>query len=90
MVVDIQEINKKIEKESEFVDKIREEVGKVIVGQDYMIDRLLHVQAIHTFAESNFNGFLFVNLYSVAYCWQLFISNWIHSMLTVLPPFVFS
>ncbi len=37
----IKAINKKIEKGSEFVEKISEEVAKVIVGQKYMIERLL-------------------------------------------------
>lgn len=41
MNIDIQVINKKIEKESVFVEKITDEVRKVIVGQKYMIDRLL-------------------------------------------------
>ncbi len=41
MNVDIQAINEKIKKESVFVDKIMTEVGKVIVGQKYMIERLL-------------------------------------------------
>ncbi len=41
MAIDIQAINAKIEKESEFVDKITDEVAKVIVGQDYMVERLL-------------------------------------------------
>ncbi len=41
MAVDIEAINKKIEKGSEFVEKISEEVAKVIVGQKYMIERLL-------------------------------------------------
>ncbi|MBN2012395.1 MoxR family ATPase [candidate division KSB1 bacterium] len=41
MNADIQAINAKIEKESVFVDKIMDEVGKVIVGQKYMIERLL-------------------------------------------------
>ncbi len=41
MAVDIEAINKKIEKEIEFVDKISDEVAKVIVGQKYMIERLL-------------------------------------------------
>lgn len=41
MAVDIDAINEKIEKGSEFVDKISEEVAKVIVGQKYMIERLL-------------------------------------------------
>jgi MoxR-like ATPase len=41
MNVDIQALNEKIQKESAFVDKITDEVGKVIVGQKYMIERLL-------------------------------------------------
>ena len=38
---DIKAIHEKIVKESEFVEKIVAEVGKVIVGQNYMIERLL-------------------------------------------------
>jgi len=38
---DIQAINEKIEKESAFVESLSAEIGKVIVGQKYMIDRLL-------------------------------------------------
>jgi len=38
---DIKAINEKVEKESVFVEKIMAEVSKVIVGQHYMIDRLL-------------------------------------------------
>lgn len=41
MSVDIQAINDKIQQESEFVEKITSEVGKVIVGQMYMVERLL-------------------------------------------------
>ncbi len=41
MAVDIQAINEKIQRESEFVEKITDEVAKVIVGQKYMIERLL-------------------------------------------------
>ncbi len=41
MNVDIQELNERIKKESVFVDKIMDEVGKVIVGQKYMMERLL-------------------------------------------------
>ncbi len=41
MAVDIEAINEKIKKESEFIDKITNEVSKVIVGQKYMIERLL-------------------------------------------------
>ena len=39
--VDIQKINKIIEKESAFIDLLRIEMGKVIIGQKNMIDRLL-------------------------------------------------
>ena len=38
---DIQAINEKIERESEFVEKLMNEISKVIVGQRYMIERLL-------------------------------------------------
>ena len=41
MSVDIQAINEKIQQESAFVEKITGEVGKVIVGQTYMVERLL-------------------------------------------------
>jgi len=39
--VDIASINKKIEKESAFVDLLTMEMGKVIVGQKHMVERLL-------------------------------------------------
>ena len=39
--VDIKKINEKIEKESAFVDLLRSEMNKVIVGQKNMIDKLL-------------------------------------------------
>src|SRR6202012_925359 len=38
---DIRGINEMIEKESAFVDLLRLEMDKVIVGQKYMVDRLL-------------------------------------------------
>jgi len=41
MNVDIQAINEKIRRESSFVEKINKEISKVIVGQKYMVDRLL-------------------------------------------------
>ena len=41
MSIDINAINSKIEKESEFIDKITSQVSKVIVGQKYMVERLL-------------------------------------------------
>ncbi len=40
-VVDIRALNEKIEIESAFIDLLRNEVNKVIVGQKQMIDRLL-------------------------------------------------
>ena len=39
--VDVKKINEKIEKESAFVDLLKSEMSKVIVGQISMIDRLL-------------------------------------------------
>ena len=39
--VDVASINKKIEKESAFVDLLTLEMGKVIVGQKHMVERLL-------------------------------------------------
>jgi len=41
MSIDIQEINEQVKAVSDFVEKIRVEMGKVIVGQSYLIDRLL-------------------------------------------------
>lgn len=38
---DIKAINEKIIKESEFIEKITSEISKVIVGQTYMVERLL-------------------------------------------------
>ena len=39
--VDIEALNQQIYQDSEFIDQIRTETAKVIVGQDYMIGRLL-------------------------------------------------
>ncbi len=39
--VDIKAIHEKVKLESAFVERLRREVQKVIVGQEYMIDRLL-------------------------------------------------
>jgi MoxR-like ATPase len=41
MAEDIRAINEKIQKESAFVDLLTLEIGKVIVGQKYMVERLL-------------------------------------------------
>ncbi len=38
---DIQAINAKIQEESRFIDTLTQEIGKVIVGQKYMIERLI-------------------------------------------------
>jgi MoxR-like ATPase len=38
---DIRQLNERINHASQFVDKLREEVGHVIVGQSHMLDRLL-------------------------------------------------
>lgn len=37
----IEEINAKIQQESQFLDQLNAEISKVIIGQQYMIDRLL-------------------------------------------------
>ncbi|MBN2461587.1 MAG: MoxR family ATPase [Candidatus Cloacimonetes bacterium] len=37
----IEEINKKVIEKSEIIEKLLQEIGKVIVGQDYMIRRML-------------------------------------------------
>ena len=41
MAVDIEAINARVKQESRFVEAVREEVGRVIVGQRYLVDRLL-------------------------------------------------
>ena len=41
MAVDIEAINARVREESRFVQAVRTEVGRVIVGQSYLIDRLL-------------------------------------------------
>lgn len=41
MQKDIEAIHKKIQKESAFVEKIRGEIAKVVVGQKYMVERML-------------------------------------------------
>ncbi len=38
---DIRQINEKIQYHGIFIDRLRDEVGRVIVGQHYMLDRLL-------------------------------------------------
>jgi MoxR-like ATPase len=41
MAFDIKAINEKIHRESEFIDRLLEEMGKTIIGQQYMVERLL-------------------------------------------------
>ena len=38
---EIQELNEKVKAESVFISKLRDEVHRMIVGQEYLIDRLL-------------------------------------------------
>ena len=38
---DIRVLNEKIQVQGQFIDKLRAEIGRVIVGQQYMLDRLL-------------------------------------------------
>jgi len=38
---DIQQLNEKIKNESAFVSLLTQEIGKVIVGQEHMVERLL-------------------------------------------------
>lgn len=38
---DIEELNEKIQYQSTFINRIREEVGRIIIGQHHMLDRLL-------------------------------------------------
>ena len=38
---DIRQLNSKIQYQAAFIDRLRDEVGRVIVGQHHMMDRLL-------------------------------------------------
>ncbi|HEV2354885.1 MAG TPA: ATPase, partial [Puia sp.] len=38
---DIRQLNSKIQYQASFIDRLRDEVGRVIVGQHQMLDRLL-------------------------------------------------
>ena len=43
-VINIKELNERIERESVFVDTLRNEMGKVIVGQSHLVDlSLIHI-----------------------------------------------
>jgi MoxR-like ATPase len=38
---DIRQLNEKIQYQGAFIDRLRDEIGRVVVGQHYMLDRLL-------------------------------------------------
>ncbi len=38
---DLAQVSERIRIESAFVDDLREEIGRVVVGQDYMVERLM-------------------------------------------------
>src|SRR3984885_16293065 len=38
---DIRQLNSKIQYQASFIDRLRDEVGRVIVGQHHMLDRIL-------------------------------------------------
>ena len=38
---DIRQLNERIQYQGQFIDRVRTEIGKVIIGQQYMLDRLL-------------------------------------------------
>ena len=41
MAVDVEAVRRKVERQAQFVTRLRHEISQVIVGQQYMIDRLL-------------------------------------------------
>jgi len=41
MAVDVKQIGEKVEQQSAILARIRDEIGKVIVGQEYLVERLL-------------------------------------------------
>ncbi|HWO72476.1 MAG TPA: MoxR family ATPase [Dehalococcoidia bacterium] len=41
MALDMEAINARVRQESRFLDSVRAEIGRVIVGQQYLVDRLL-------------------------------------------------
>jgi MoxR-like ATPase len=41
MTVDVEAVRKKVERQAQFVQRLRTEISRIIVGQQYMIDRLL-------------------------------------------------
>ncbi|NQT87046.1 ATPase, partial [bacterium] len=41
MAVDVKQIGERVDKERAILDRIRAEIGRVIVGQNMLVDRLL-------------------------------------------------
>jgi MoxR-like ATPase len=41
MVIDVKQIGEKVQKESVTLARVRDEIGKIIVGQEYLIERLI-------------------------------------------------
>ncbi|NTW50953.1 MAG: AAA domain-containing protein, partial [Chlorobiales bacterium] len=39
--VSIEELNAKIKRESEFIERLRSEISKTVIGQQYVVNRLL-------------------------------------------------
>jgi MoxR-like ATPase len=39
--IDIQQLQEKIDQQSQFINRIKEELSKVLVGQQNMVDKLL-------------------------------------------------
>jgi MoxR-like ATPase len=41
MAIDVKQIGEKVEREAQTLARVRQEIGKVIIGQEYMVERLL-------------------------------------------------
>jgi MoxR-like ATPase len=41
MLTNVEEVRRNVEQQAQFIERLRQEIGKVIVGQQHMIDRLL-------------------------------------------------
>jgi MoxR-like ATPase len=77
--MDIKEINEKIQRESAFVDLLTMELSKVIVGQKYMVERLMigllsngHIllEGVPGLAKTLMSSWQFRVLWRYAAAWQ--------------------
>ena len=41
MPVDVKQIGERVERESALLSRVRTEIGRVIIGQEYLVERLL-------------------------------------------------